>query len=72
MPLPDVAKFAQRSGIVVHTGRRHHAQGMKFGAILVNRLAVLILEFGKARDNASAITKHADSATFPVALFGLV
>ena len=62
----------QCSGIVVHAGRGHHAQGVKLGAILVNRLAGFVLEFGKARNDTAAITEHPDRAALPVTLFGPV
>ena len=72
MFFPNVTELTQGIGVVVHARRGHDTQGVKFGGILIDWLALLILEFGEARDNTAAITVHADSAALPITFFGLV
>jgi hypothetical protein len=61
-----------RSEAVVHAGRRLHAQRVELGGLGEQRLAVLVLQFGEARNDAAAVAEHADRAAFPEALAGFV
>lgn len=70
--LPDVAELAQDVGVVVHAGRRHDAQGVELGRVLEDRLLLVVLDLGEARDDAAAVAEDADRAALPVALAGLV
>ncbi|MDT4848695.1 hypothetical protein FQZ97_827930 [compost metagenome] len=72
MFFPDVAHLAQHIGVVVHAGRRLHAQRVELGGVGELGLAVGVLEFGEARDHAAAVTEHTDRAALPVALAGAV
>ena len=64
---PNVAHFAQRAGVVVHTGGGHDAERVELCAFLV-----LAGNFREAGDHASAIAAHTNGAAFPVALAGFV
>ena len=64
---PDVGDLAQQVRGVVHAGGRLHAQGVELGGLGEQGLAVRILQFGEAGNDAAAITDHADGAAFPVA-----
>src|SRR5690606_29548206 len=65
--LPAVAEPAQDVGGVVVAGRGLHSQRVKLA-----RFRKLLADLGKARDDAAAVTVHADRAALPVALAGLV
>ncbi len=69
---PDVAHLAQHVGVVVHAGRRLHAQGVELGGVGEDRRALVVLQLGEARDDAAAVAEHADRAALPVALLGAV
>jgi hypothetical protein len=70
--LPDVAELAQDVRGIVHPRRRHHAQRVELRGVREQRLVVLVLRFGEARDHPAAVAEHADGAALPVALARLV
>jgi hypothetical protein len=64
---PDIGDLAQQVRGVVHAGRGLHAQGVEFGRIGEQGLAVGILEFGEAGNDAGAVADHAHRPPLPVA-----
>ena len=65
--LPGIAQLAQDVGVVMHTGRRLHAQRVEFG-----RFREQAGHFGEARNHPAAITEYAHRATFPIPFARLV
>ena len=67
VPFPDVAHLAQHVGVVVHAGRRLHAQRVEF----LGRREHLC-NFGKARNHPATVAEYAHRSALPVALARLV